>query len=129
MERKILKWATIAQEELNCFKDINETVKMVKALGVYLRCKELSGERGVVAYVIAPDFRGNTICTEVFMYIKPEHRNIKAFNEVIRIMEDAAKENGCKFVAIGANIGYRDDKLLKVLSRYGYKPDTVKREI
>ena len=64
------------------------------------------------------------------MYIKPEYRgDMRLFNEVIKIMEQAAKENSCKFVTIGANIGYRDDKLLIILSHYGYKPDTVKKEI
>lgn len=129
MERKILKWAEIAQKELNCFQDINETVELVSRMGGMLHSVELSGERGVVAYVITPDFRGDKICAELFMYIKPEHRNLKAFNEIIHIMEAAGKENSCKFVCIGANIGYRDDKLLRILSRYGYKTDTVKKEI
>lgn len=64
------------------------------------------------------------------MYVRPEHRgSIKTFKQVIDIMEQAAKENNCKYVAIGSNIGYRDDKLLTLLPRYGYKPDTVKKEI
>lgn len=131
MERQILKWATLAQNELHCFKDLGETVKLVYKMGEIglMKYTELSEERGVVAYVIAPDFRGNFICSELFIYIKPEYRSIKAFNEVIHIMEQAAKENSCKFVSIGANIGYRDDKLLKILSHYGYEPDTVKKEI
>lgn len=131
MERKILKWAEIAQKELNCFQDINETVELVNIMDNMgmLHIVELSGERGVVAYTITPDFRGNKICAELFMYIKPEYRNLKAFNEIIYIMEAAGKENSCKFVCIGANIGYRDDKLLRILSRYGYKTDTVKKEI
>lgn len=129
MERQILKWINIVQKELNCFNDIEYTVKYVKSLMNVLHIEELSEERGVVAYVIIPDFQGNMICSELFMYIKPEYRNIKALNEIIQIMEQAAEKNSCKFVMIGANIGYRDDKLLKILSRYGYKPDTVKKEI
>lgn len=131
MERQILKWIEIAQKELNCFKDINETIYYVDLMnnaGAF-KYQELSDERGIVAYTIAPDFKGNKICSELFMYIKPEYRNLRAFNEVIHIMEQAGKENSCKFIAIGANIGYRDDKLLRILSRYGYKPDTVKKEI
>lgn len=132
MERKILKWAKIAQEELNCFADLDKTVDYVTKLADcgMLRVEELSNDSGVVAYMIIPDFRGNMLCSELFMYIRPEYRgNMRLFNEIIKIMEQAAKENGCKFVTIGANIGYRDDKLLRILSHYGYKPDTVKKEI
>lgn len=132
MERKILKWAKLAQDELKCFENLDNTVDYVTRLADMnmLKVEELSDERGVVAYMIVPDFRGNMLCSELFMYIKPEYRgDMKLFNEVIKIMESAAKENGCKFVTIGANIGYRDDKLLRILSHYGYKPDTVKKEI
>jgi hypothetical protein len=132
MERKILKWAKLAQDELKCFENLDNTVDYVTRLADMnmLKVEELSDERGVVAYMIVPDFRGNMLCSELFMYIKPEYRgNMKLFNEVIKIMEQAAKENGCKFVTIGANIGFRDDKLLRILSHYGYKPDTVKKEI
>jgi len=132
MERKILKWAKLAQDELKCFKNLDETVAYVEKLAELgmVHIEELSDERGVVAYMIVPDFRGNMLCSELFMYIKPEYRgDMRLFNEVIKIMEQAAKENSCKFVTIGANIGYRDDKLLRILSHYGYKPDTVKKEI
>ncbi len=132
MERTILKWAGLAQRELNCFNDLNHTVNYINELAKagLLHYKELSGDKGVVAYIFCPDFRGNTICSEVFMYVRPEHRgSIKTFKQVIDIMEQAAKENNCKYVAIGSNIGYRDDKLLTLLPRYGYKPDTVKKEI
>lgn len=138
MERKILEWAKIAQEDLNCFKNMDATVEQVKALAQQglLHYKELVDysyiptiKKGVVAYIIIPNFTGDLVCVEVFMYIKPEYRNLRLLNEIIQIMEQAGKENGCKFVEIGANIGYRDDKFLKVLSRYGYKPDTVKKEI
>jgi len=132
MERKILKWTKMAQDELDCFDDLDDTVAYVSKLAEMgmLKAEELSDERGVVAYMIVPDFRGNLLCSELFMYIKPEYRgDIGLFNEVVKIMEEAAKENNCKFVTIGANIGYRDDKLLKILSHYGYKPDTVKKEI
>ena len=132
MERKILKWAKLAQDELKCFNNLDDTVDYVTRLADMnmLKVEELSDERGVVAYMIVPDFRGNMLCSELFMYIKPEYRgDMRLFNEVIKIMEQAAKENSCKFVTIGANIGFRDDKLLRILSRYGYKPDTVKKEI
>lgn len=132
MERQILKWAKIAQDELKCFKNLNETVSYVEKMAAagLLHVEELYNERGVVAYIIVPDFKGNMLCSELFMYVKPEFRgDIKLFREIINIMEEAAQENNCKFITIGANIGYRDDKLLNILSRYGYKTDTVKKEL
>lgn len=132
MERQILKWAKIAQDELKCFKNLDETVSYVEKMAAagLLHVEELYNERGVVAYIIVPDFKGNMLCSELFMYVKPEFRgDIKLFREIINIMEKAAQENNCKFVTIGANIGYRDDKLLNILSRYGYKTDTVKKEL
>ena len=132
MERQILKWAKIAQDELKCFKNLDETVSYVEKMAAagLLHVEELYNERGVVAYIIVPDFKGNMLCSELFMYVKPEFRgDIKLFREIINIMEEAAQENNCKFVTIGANIGYRDDKLLNILSRYGYKTDTVKKEL
>lgn len=132
MERKILKWCGLAQKELNCFDSLDGTIEYVIKLADagLVHIEELSDDRGVVAYMFCPDMRGNTICSELFMYIKPEYRgDIKLFRQIIDIMETAAKENNCKFITIGSNIGYRDDKLLRLLSRYGYKPDTVKKEI
>lgn len=132
MERQILKWAKIAQDELKCFKNLEETVSYVEKMAAagLLHVEELYNERGVVAYIIVPDFKGNMLCSELFMYVKPEYRgDIKLFREIINIMEKAAQENNCKFITIGANIGYRDDKLLNILSRYGYKTDTVKKEL
>lgn len=132
MERTILKWIQAAQDELDCFDDVNETFEYVNSFAQsgMLHIKELDNDRGVVAYVFCPDFRGNMICSELFMYVRPEYRgSIKTFKKVIDTMEQAAKENNCKFISIGSNIGYRDDKVLKLLSHFGYKVDTVKKEI
>nr|DAF52323.1 MAG TPA: acetyltransferase [Siphoviridae sp. ct7Qv4] len=132
MERTILKWLKAAQDELNCFDDLDDTVKRTVDLANYgmLNIRELPDDKGVVSYIFCPDFRGNMICSEMFMYVRPEYRgSVKTFKQVIDIMEQAGKENNCKYVAIGSNIGYRDDKLLKLLSHFGYKVDTVKKEI
>lgn len=122
----------MAQDELNCFDDLDGTVAYVAKLAEkgLLKAEELSDEKGVVAFMIIPDFRGNLMCSELFMYIKPEYRgNMGLLQELIQIMEKAAKENSCKYVTIGANIGYRDDKFIKILSHFGFKPDTVKKEV
>lgn len=132
MERTILKWCKAAQEELNCFDSLDDTVNYVNQLAKsgLLHIEELSNDRGVVAYMFCPDFKGNMMCSELFMYVRPEYRgSVKTFKQVIDIMEQAAKNNNCKYVTIGSNIGYRDDKVLSLLSRFGYKVDTVKKEI
>ena len=136
MERKILevarKWAELAQAELNCYKDMEYSLNQIDILdraGV-VHYKELSGDRGIVAYVVIKDFLGDWICSELFIYVRPEHRgSIRTFKEIIEIFETAAKENCCKFVKIGSNIGYRDEKYLALLSRFGYSSDTVKNEM
>lgn len=60
MERKILKWCKAAQEELNCFDSLDNTVNYVIELAKagLLHIEELSDDRGVVAYMFCPDFRG-----------------------------------------------------------------------
>lgn len=132
MERTILKWAQAAQEELNCFSNIDETVRIFSDLSDkgLLKYEELPEDAGVVAYMIVPDLRGNKICSELFMYIRPEYRgSIAYFKEIINILENAGKNNACKFVSVGANIGYRDTKLLRLLEKFGYYPETVRKEV
>lgn len=129
---KIRKWAEIAQADLGSFVDVEHPIAYAKTLhdNGLLMYEELPDDAGVVAYIVVKDFCGNKQLQEVFMYIKPEHRgNPRNLLKLVKIMEDAAKENSCKSIAIGSNIGYRDDKVLSLLSRFGYKTDTVKKEI
>lgn len=127
----IIYWFNEAQKELGCFLDdtaIRYCEQLDKAgLLVY---KELENRSGVVAYSIANDFCGNKCVNEVFMYIKPEHRgNPRNILNIVKIMEDAARENDCKYVCIGSNIGYKDEKVLSALQRLGYKLDCVKKAL
>jgi hypothetical protein len=129
---KIRKWAEVAQKELGSFVDVEHPIAYAKALheNGLLRYVELPEDSGVVAFIIVNDFCGNKQLQEVFMYIRPEFRgNPRNLIRVVKIMEDAAKENACKSIAIGSNIGYRDDKVLYLLSRLGYKTGTVIKEI
>ena len=82
--------------------------------------------KGVMAYCICPDFRGGLTVNELFMYIKPEYRgNIKLFKGLVNHIEQVAKDNNCASVRIASNIGYNDQKVLRVLKLFGYETDVV----
>lgn len=128
MESTILKWVNIAQEDLHCFENPQHTFEMVRGLAQFLHIEEIE-DKGVVAYIIYPDFRGRKALSEVFMYVRPEYRGGVLFRDIIRRMERAAEKNACKIINIGSNIGYKDDKLLRLLTLMGYKVDTVSKEL
>lgn len=128
---KVKFWAEMAQAELSCFVDITSAIDKVLMLADagLLWIIEV-GDKGVISFIITEDFRGQLMGSEVFFYVRPEHRgSIKTFKKLIDVMENTAKEDGCKYVTFGSNIGYRDDKLLSLLSRFDYTIDTVKKEI
>ena len=132
IDEKIDKWMAILTSDLKTFKKPETTARYIKSLsdaGI-LHYKELKNDKGIVVYTINEDFTGTLVLMEIFMYIKPEFRgNPKNFINIVRIMEQAAKENNCKKILIGSNIGYRDDKVLDLLSRIGYKKDTLYKEV
>ena len=124
-------WLDEAENDLHCFgtEERKENVKnLFYALAeqgqVLYYISE--GRKGIMGYCIGPDFRGGLTVNELFMYIKPEYRgSIKLFKELINHVEQVAKENNCSSVRIASNIGYDDDKVLRVLKLFGYKTDVV----
>lgn len=129
--KEINYWIEQAQEDLHCFED-DEAKERVKNL--YNALAEQGqilyylpeGKKGVMAYCIIPDFRGGMCVNELFMYIKPEYRgSIKLFKELVEHVEQVAKENNCSSVRIASNIGYDDQKVLRVLKHFGYETDVV----
>lgn len=129
--KEINYWVELAQEDLHCFKD-DEAKESVKKLFYALAEQNQvlyylpKGNKGIMAYCIIPDFRGGMCVNELFMYIKPEHRgSIKLFKELIDHVEQVAKENKCQSVRIASNIGYDDQKVLRVLKHFGYETDVV----
>ena len=94
----------------------------------FLTIEEIE-DKAVVAYAIYPDFRGRLALSEIFMYVKPEFRGGLIFRDIIRRMERAAEKNACKIINISSNIGYKDDRILRLLSLCGYKTDTVSKEL
>lgn len=130
-EKELNYWITLAQDELHCFPS-DEAVESVKALFRCFNEQKLlhwycdKDKKGVMAYCITPDFRGGMCVNELFMYIKPESRgSIKLFKELVNHLEQVAKESQCSSVRIASNIGYDDQKVLRVLKLFGYETDVV----
>lgn len=131
IKEEIEYWLETTQNDLHCFpndKAMQEVKKLFFALEEQgqLLYYFPEGKKGVMVYCIVPDFRGGLSVNELFMYIKPEYRgSIKLFKELVNHVEQVAKENNCSSVRIASNIGYADDKVLRVLKLFGYKTDVV----
>lgn len=128
-------WINQLQDDLKIYdteekKEIVKTyfykIAEQKALKYYI----LTQRKGIIAYCLYPDYRGELSLNELFMYIKPEYRgSIKLFKELVNHLEKVAKENKCKTVRIGANLNYKDEKILNALQRLGYKTDVVVKDL
>ena len=129
---KIDFWIDIADKELGCFGDkekVRALFNQINTAGL-LHYYELPEQKGIVGFMIGDDFRGRDCVSELFMFIRKEHRgDIRLFKKLVNAMEQAGKEHNCVSVKIGSNIGYNDDSVLKCLQRWGYKTDVVIKEI
>ena len=130
-EEELEYWINLAQNDLHCFPN-EEAIESVKNLFRAIHAQGIlnwycdKDRKGVMAYCITPDFRGGMCTNELFMYIKPESRgSIKLFKELINHLEQVAKENQYSSVRIASNIGYDDQKVLRVLKLFGYETDVV----
>lgn len=128
-------WINTLQDEIHCY-ETEEKKEFVKSLFVELVKQNnlfyyfLEEKKGVVVYCFNFDFLGNGSIDELFMYIKPEYRgSIKLFKELVCHLETVARENKCTSVRIGANLKYKDQKILKTLNLLGYKSDVVVKHL
>ena len=129
---KLDYWLDLADQDLNCFYDREKVRTLMHAIlaSGLMRYYELPDQKGVCAYIIGDNFRGRDCVSELFMYIKKEHRgDIRLFKKLVNHMEQAAKENNCISVKIASNIGYNDDSVLRCLQRWGYRTDVVIKEV
>lgn len=125
---KILYWANEIQNDLGTIKDFVYTVDYFNSLGNDLIIYEMPEKTGVIMCFISEDWNGNKYCAEMLMYIKPEYRGkAMSFRAIIKKIQEIAKENECQYVNIGADIGYRDEKTLKIIKKLGYKNETFRR--
>lgn len=135
VKAEINYWIDTTQNDLHCFPS-DKAMEDVKKLFMALEeagqlCYYFpEGKKGVMVYCITPDFRGGLSVNELFMYIKPEYRgSIRLFKELVNHVEQVAKDNGCASVRIASNIGYNDEKVLRVLKLFGYETDVVVKYI
>ena len=125
---KIKYWARECGKEFPINEDIfysqTEQLEIAGILNVY----ELEDLKGVVAWIIAPDFKGNVSVCEMLLYVKPEHRkNPKNFITLLRVLEREADRLSCE-LRISSAFDYRGNIMLELLIRRGYIIDTVRRK-
>lgn len=85
---------------------------------------------GFIMYMITPELNGKKSLSEVFFYIPKENRgNGRLVLKMLKRFEDAARENDCDYLKVGANYGLNDDKFISLLERKGFKTDTLYKEI
>jgi GNAT superfamily N-acetyltransferase len=125
MEENLLKWI---DHSMNEFPYFNRDM-IVRAMSSPFSDYAEFEDKGVFAYMIHEGFTRKKEMHEIFVYLKPEHRNLKNLNLLIAFIEQLAKEKGCDILKIGSNSGYRDASFLAFLERKGYKKDTMLKEI
>lgn len=129
---EIKYWIELADKELHCFKDKERVFQLFHGFhyAKMLKWYFLEDKKGIIVYCISDDFKGGLTVNELFMYIKPKWRgNIRLFKELVKHLEDVAKENNIETVRIASNIGYSDSQVLKVLQRWGYETDVVVKKL
>jgi hypothetical protein len=124
-------WIDLIEEELHCFSDKEQVIRIIKKYQELNELKVLTIENtGIFAYVYCPDFKGGKSLAEIMFYIRPENRgNIRLVKKYIDTIETTAKENNCVSVKIGANVGYNDAGFIKLLRHFGYLDDTLVKYI
>jgi hypothetical protein len=86
-------------------------------------------DTGLFAYALT-DYFGKKWLNEIIFYIRPECRgDLRLVYEYIKQAERIAREERCESIKIGANIGFKDMSLLRLLKRRGYADDTVSKEL
>lgn len=111
-------WTGLAEFEFGC---------QIEQLDIpNLQIYETSNLEGVIAYVTTHYIVDKNYISVAFIYVKPEHRkNYRIFRELLSHVENKAKEVG--EICIGSSFAYRDDKMLRLLIKRGYKIASVRK--
>lgn len=121
-------WLTEIYNELKTIdlEKAKSQVRLIKDMLEYFTIDDT----GIFAYLIVPDMKGNLMLGEMLFYIRKEHRgSLKLFKRYLDEAERIAVEKKCVSVKIGANMGYKDQKFIRVLQMFGYEVDAVTKEI
>lgn len=82
----------------------------------------LPDDKGVIGYIPFMDWDKKKKLAMQLLYLKPEHRCMTNFCEMIQLIDSTAKEFNCDEIQIGYSVsGYKEEKFNKLFSRYGYK--------
>lgn len=121
-------WLELAHDELG-LTDLRQSKESVYRYAHFLETFSIN-DTGIFAYIISPDMKGGHALVEMLFYIRKEFRgSIKLVKSYIHEAERIAKEKNCNSIKIGSNIGHRDLTFIKLLDRWGYKPDTMSKGI
>jgi len=121
------KWQPLIEND----SDVDLTVSrdMFDLLSDQIKIKEF-GNKGVLAYIITNEFNQERSFSELFLYVMKEHRgSFKLLNKIKSFIETEARATNCDVIKIGANFGFNDDGFKRVLERWGFVPDTYRKEI
>jgi hypothetical protein len=111
--------------------DASLSLEMMKGLASagILRQHEIDG-KCIILYGVIPELNQEVCLTEWLIYVIKEHRgSIRLLTKIKHFFEDTAREENCDCIKIGANFGYKDDSFSKLLERWGYVPDTYRKEL
>ena len=125
----LLEWKEIIERDEGV--DVEGSWAMVQALDAQglLRVHEIDG-KCLILYGVLPEFNQELSLTEFLIYSIREHRgDVRLLTKVRRFFEDEAKANDCDCIKIGANFGFKDEAFSKILERWGFVPDTYRKEL
>lgn len=110
----------------NLFKQLNE----INKFHIHF-IKDKGEDKGVFCYTFEELHKDNKHLSELFFYIKKEFRGeTKLLLNTIKTIETIAKDNNCKAIIFGSNIGYKDPKLLNILKqKFNYQDYSIIKEL
>tara|TARA_R110000765_G_scaffold338023_1_gene428261 strand:- start:556 stop:1011 length:456 start_codon:yes stop_codon:yes gene_type:complete len=77
---------------------------------------------GTIAGIIYPDVTtGDSVCTEMFWFVKPENRGSMSSIKLLDSLESEAKRRGCARLAMTRICGMNDEKLADLYARRGLR--------
>jgi hypothetical protein len=86
----------------------------------------IENEKYYIVSVYGWDMWGNSNITIMSWYIKPEYRKISIIKQLQQDIKDLAKLKNVRYIYQGSHL---DDKLLKLLGKFGYKFQTMILEV
>lgn len=125
-------WLDLMQEELACFRNLEEAKAKLRTMDSagLLHWRELPDREGFTACLVIEDLLGVKTCNELALYLKPSKRgNPRKLLTLVGYLDTIALKEGCEKINVGASIGYRDETMLTLYSKLGYKCVSLMKEL